>query len=428
MNPLSVCAAVVIRGGKLLLATRRPGSHLEGRWEFPGGKIGAGESAADCIRRELQEELGLAVEPTSQAPWELLYTYPERTVALKFLVCNVADGAEAVPQEGQQCGWFSPSEWASLDMAPADREFITQHGGELRRQCSSSLRRGGLPPWLKTPFTGAKERMEMQHLLRGAGLHTVCEGAKCPNRCECWRNRTATFMILGDTCTRACRFCSVNHGRPQPLCADEPRLIAESAGRLGLKYVVITCVTRDDLPDGGAGAMAETVRAVRNELPGAQVEVLVSDFQGDTACAEAVLAAGPVVYGHNLETVERLSASVRSVATYRRSLEMLKYAADHCGPGQVVKSGIMLGLGESDDEIRQALRDLREAGVSIVTLGQYLQPTTAQLPVERFVTPEEFAAWERYAEDELGFRRAVSGPLVRSSYQAAEAYMKATAK
>lgn len=428
MQPLSVCAAVVIRGGKILLATRAPGSHLAGCWEFPGGKVRAGESYGECIKRELEEELGLTVSVGAQAPWELLYTYPERTVALHFIPCACADDASAVPREGQQCGWFAPEELSGLELAPADAQFVRDHLEELVRSgAAKSPRRTPLPPWLKTPFAGAKERIEMRNLLRHAGLHTVCEGAKCPNRCECWKHRTATFMILGDTCTRACKFCSVNHGRPNAVVPEEPRQLAESAAALGLKYVVVTCVTRDDLPDGGAGVMAETIREIRKSVPDALVEVLVSDYNGDTAAVETVLAAGPAVYGHNLETVERLTPSVRFRATYRRSLEVLSYAAQHAAPNQVIKSGLMLGLGENDDEIRAALKDLRAAGVSIVTLGQYLQPTAAQLPVTRFVTPEEFKAWEEYAERELGFMRAVCGPLVRSSYQAADAYIKATA-
>ena len=232
-------------------------------------------------------------------------------------------------------------------------------------------------------------------------------------------------MILGDTCTRACKFCSVKHGRPLAPDHGEPRRIAESVATLGLKYAVVTCVTRDDLPDGGAGAMRDTILAIREKCPDTLIEVLVSDYNGDHGAMDAVMGAQPAVYGHNLETVERLTPSVRARAQYRRSLECLEYVARHCAKETVVKSGVMLGLGETEDEIRACLRDLRSAGVAIVTLGQYLQPTHAQLPVERFVTPEEFDGWRRFAEEELGFRRAVCGPLVRSSYLAAEAYRKA---
>ena len=424
MTRLSVCAAVLCRGGKVLLATRRPGAALAGLWEFPGGKVEAGEEYGACITRELEEELGLPVY-NAALRWELSHEYPGRVVDLHYMVCEAAPGAEPSPREGQQCAWFSPEEWGTLSFAPADAAFLAAHGEELAGLCRrSAAHRAPLPPWLKTSFQGGRERNEMRHLLRGAGLHTVCEGAKCPNRCECWRHRTATFMILGDTCTRACRFCSVNHGRPAPPEAGEPARVADSAAELGLRYVVVTCVTRDDLADGGAGAMAATVEAIRARLPEALTEVLCSDYNGDFAAVEQVLAARPAVFGHNLETVERLTPQVRSRAQYRRSLAVLRHAAEHAQAGTVVKSGLMLGLGESEEEVRQALKDLREAGVSIVTLGQYLQPTPAQLPVVRYVTPEEFARWARYAEAELGFCKAVAGPLVRSSYMAATAYFE----
>lgn len=421
MKPIEVCAAVVVRGGRILLATRRPGGDMAGLWEFPGGKIAAGEAPEQCIARELQEELGIVLTGSSRR-WEMEYDYPQRRIHFHFMYCQIADGAVAVPQEGQECGWFMPSEIAALELAPADREFFNRNQADLRR-----LAAGALPEWLKTSFSGGRERIEMRRMLRGAGLHTVCEGAKCPNRCECWKQRTATFMILGDTCTRACRFCSVNHGRPLPPDPDEPVKIADSVEKLGLKYAVVTCVTRDDLPDGGAGMMAEVITAVKERMPGTLVEVLVSDYNGDFAAADAVLAAEPAVFGHNLETVERLSPSIRSRADYHRSLSVLAHAAANRRPGTVVKSGMMLGLGERDEEIRAALRDLRAAGVDIVTLGQYLQPTGLQVPVARFVTPEEFQAWSEFAEKELGFSRAVCGPLVRSSYMAAEAYHQALA-
>ena len=433
LTPLSVCAAVVFRGGKMLLATRRPGSALAGMWEFPGGKICPGESLAECIARELSEELGLEVGSASLFAEET-FSYPEKTVCLHYMRCDVLSESMAVPREGQQVGWFSPDAWNQLDLAPADAHFLAAHREELRLMSVRSLpmsevpanRSGGrLPEWLKTSFEGGRERVEMQRLLRGSGLHTVCEGAKCPNRSECWRHRTATFMILGNTCTRACKFCSVKHGRPLAPDPDEPWHIAESVATLGLKYAVVTCVTRDDLPDGGAEAMRNTILAIREKCPETLVEVLVSDYNADHQAMNAVMTARPAVYGHNLETVERLTPAVRSRAQYRRSLECLEYVAKHCAPQTVVKSGVMLGLGETDDEIRQCLQDLRKVGVAIVTLGQYLQPTHEQLPVERFVTPAEFAEWQRYAEEEMGFQRAVCGPLVRSSYQAAEAYRKA---
>ena len=423
MEALSVCAAVVCRDGKLLLATRRPGGSLAGKWEFPGGKAAAGETAAQCIARELREELGLEVTPR-QTLWTVRHDYPDKRVDLQFVLCALPAEAVPVPQEGQQCGWFGPGEVGTLDLAPADERMLAEHLPELARLCgeSAARRRTPLPPWLKTSFDGGRERMSMGRLLRGAKLHTVCESARCPNRCECWKHRTATFMILGDTCTRACRFCSVRHGRPSAPDADEAAQVAESVAQLGLKYAVVTCVTRDDLPDGGAGAMAAVVEAIRARNPETLVEVLVSDYNNDRAAIQRVLDASPAVFGHNIETVERLTPSVRSVAQYRRSLEVLSYAAAHRRPGTVIKSGFMMGLGETDEEVRQTLRDLRAAGVEIVTAGQYLQPTSRQLPVERFVQPVEFEELTQYAEKELGFAKAVCGPLVRSSYHAAMAY------
>ncbi|MBQ4480312.1 MAG: lipoyl synthase [Victivallales bacterium] len=428
MSALSVCAALVFQGGRLLLATRRPGSMLAGKWEFPGGKVRPGEALEGCISRELEEELGLTIRRAS-CFGETTYNYPDKTVCLHFMLCEIVPGSQAVPREGQRCGWFLPEEWGSLDFAPADLKFLESRRKDLEMEASkSALPRkasGRLPDWLRTSFADGRSRVEMQRLLRESGLHTVCEGAKCPNRSECWHHRTATFMILGDTCTRACRFCSVRHGRPLAPDPEEPRHIAESVAKLALKYAVVTCVTRDDLPDGGSSAMRDVILAIREKCPETLVEVLVSDYNADHGAMDVVMGARPAVYGHNLETVERLTPSVRSRAQYRRSLECLEYVATHCDRRTVVKSGVMLGLGETDDEIRACLRDLRAAGVAIVTLGQYLQPTHEQLPVERFVTPEEFLEWQRYAEQELGFRRAVCGPLVRSSYLAAEAYRKA---
>ena len=431
MSALDVSAAVVFRGGKLLLATRRPGSRHAGLWEFPGGKVQGGESCGEALSRELREELAFSWEgeaipmgvlrqpPTGEAP----------ELRLHFFYCPAPGEGEPVPQEGQQAGWFSPRQWEELPLAPLDRQFLESHREELTGLAQESqpmgARPGRLPPWLKSPFQGGVERREMRHLLKQGALHTVCDGAKCPNRCQCWRHRTATFMILGEICTRACRFCSVPHGRPTPPEPEEPRRIAESVAELGLKYAVVTCVSRDDLPDGGASAMRETILAIRQRCPDTLVEVLTSDYGGDFQAVDQVLSAAPAVFGHNLETVERLSPSVRSVAQYRRSLAVLEYAASHAPQGTVVKSGMMLGLGESDDEVRQALKDLRTAGVSLVTLGQYLQPTPAQLPVASFLLPSRFLQWRRYAEEELGFASAVCGPLVRSSYLAGEAYWQA---
>lgn len=425
-----------------MLATRRPGSSLAGKWEFPGGKVADGESLSSCIARELCEELGVVVTKSSEL-LVLEHHYPDKTVRLHFMLCEL--DASAVPQglEGQQVGCFTSDALRDLDFVPADGLFVSQlREGKLAtdevelldkrtvRVLGAWLRgeRDGAvhvlpskPDWLRVPFTGGKARVEMRDLLSRSKLHTVCESAKCPNLCDCWKRKTATFMVLGDICTRNCRFCAVTTGRPLPPDVEEPKHVAESVQALGLRHAVLTCVTRDDLPDGGAGHIAETVKEIVSLCPNTTVEVLVSDCLGNTEALDSILQSGIHVFGHNLETVERLTPRLRSVATYRRSLDVLEYASTHCQPGCVVKSGMMLGVGETEDEIRTALQDLRRVGVEIVTLGQYLQPTSKHWDVDRMVTPEEFAHWTEYAEQELGFRRAVCGPLVRSSYMAEEA-------
>jgi lipoic acid synthetase len=273
-----------------------------------------------------------------------------------------------------------------------------------------------LPPWLKRPmpqpdmyFTGS--------VIQDLRLETVCESAKCPNRTECWSQRTATFMILGNVCTRPCGFCSVPKGKTEALQADEPERVAEAAARLGLKYVVITSVTRDDLPDGGAEHFYRSVLAVR-ERTGATVEVLTPDFLGNRAAIERVIAARPEVFNHNTETVPRLYHRVRRNADYRRTLELLRQVKTS-SPQMATKSGLMLGLGETTDELLDVLADLRRVGCDILTLGQYLQPTLEHLPVERFVPPHEFDEVGELARG-MGFSMVASGPFVRSSYHAGE--------
>jgi len=273
-----------------------------------------------------------------------------------------------------------------------------------------------LPPWLRRPIQTQKQYTKVDALLHELNLHTVCSSAKCPNRHECWNCGTATFMILGDRCTRNCRFCNVNHGAPLPPDPEEPVRLARAARELNLRHVVITSVTRDDLPDGGAGHFAAVLRAVQSELPGVSTEVLTPDFKGVERDLRTVLDAGPNVFNHNLETVERLQPKLRPQASYACSLKVLESAA-RLGEGIWIKSGLMLGLGETEVEIEQALRDLRAAGCGLLTLGQYLAPTHAHVPVERFIPPTEFAQWERRAR-ELGFKGVASGPLVRSSYRA----------
>jgi lipoyl synthase len=272
------------------------------------------------------------------------------------------------------------------------------------------------PAWLRKRLPGGPTYESVRRLLREAGLHTVCQSACCPNQFECFARHTATFMILGDHCTRNCRFCAVHHGPPQPVDPDEPRRVADAAGHLGLRYVVVTSVTRDDLPDGGADLFAAVIRTLRQRIPEVRVEVLIPDFQGNPEALETVLAAGPVVLNHNLETVARLYPAARPQADYHRSLALLARSRQ-AAPGILTKSGLMLGLGEKEAEIRTALNDLRAAGVQILTLGQYLQPTTAHLPIARYLAPEVFEGWRREALA-MGFAAVASGPFVRSSYRA----------
>lgn len=274
-----------------------------------------------------------------------------------------------------------------------------------------------LPPWIRIRVNCGGAREEVNSILAGLKLNTVCASAKCPNLSECWHHRTATFMILGNECTRNCKFCAVEHcphpASPDP---DEPRRLAEAAARMNLKFVVVTSVTRDDLPDGGAAHFAAVIRALREKLPEAGIEVLTPDFNGNREHLGLVLAARPSVFNHNVETVERLSASIRSKATYRRTLEVLHMAAED-GDGIPVKSGLMVGLGETDEEILAVLRDLRAHDVEMLTIGQYLAPSGHHLPVTRYVHPDIFRMYETEALA-MGFTGAACAPLVRSSYWA----------
>ncbi len=272
------------------------------------------------------------------------------------------------------------------------------------------------PEWLKIRLPQGQTFREVKNIIRQNRLHTVCESARCPNRAECWARRTATFLILGDVCTRSCRFCAVKTGRPSAPDRLEPFRVADAVKQLGLRHAVITSVNRDDLSDGGASIFAETVRQIRKKSPGCRVEVLIPDFKGDSAALDILLKARPDILNHNVETVPRLYRDVRPQAKYERSLWVLEESKRQ---GLVTKSGLMVGLGETPGEILIVMRDLRAVGCDILTIGQYLQPTKAHLPVDRFVTPEEFA---RYKEEGLrmGFRFVESGPLVRSSYHADE--------
>ena len=276
-----------------------------------------------------------------------------------------------------------------------------------------------LPGWLRMRLPTVDGFGHTRALLDELKLRTVCQSARCPNHWECWSNGTATFMIAGDRCTRACGFCAVTTAKPFALEADEPARVAEAAQRMRLKHVVITAVARDDLPDGGADHFRRTIEAVRALSPQTVIEVLTSDFNARAASIDAVLAARPHIFNHNLETVRRLTPAVRSRATYDRSLSVLARAKAQRGRSICTKSGLMLGLGETEEELFIALADLRQAGCDLLTIGQYLQPTLKHLPVAEFVTPERFQGYGARAR-EMGFLHVASGPIVRSSYHADE--------
>ncbi len=273
------------------------------------------------------------------------------------------------------------------------------------------------PDWLKIRLPKSEAFAEVERIVRDHNLHTICSSGKCPNKAECWSRHTATFMILGDICTRGCRFCATKTGTPLPPDEAEPTRVAESVRLMNLRHVVVTSVTRDDLPDRGAHHWAATVEAIRAKNPNATIELLISELDARHDLLDVVAASKPDIIGHNIETVERLTPLVRAKATYRTSLAALRHLAD---VGVRTKSGLMVGLGESDSEVRATLGDLREAGVSIVTLGQYLRPSMEQCPVAEYITPERFEEYRKFALD-MGFDFCASGPLVRSSYLADEA-------
>jgi lipoyl synthase len=272
------------------------------------------------------------------------------------------------------------------------------------------------PDWLKVRLPSGENYFELKKLMRSLGLNTVCESARCPNIAECWQHRTATFMILGNLCTRSCSFCTVPKGKPLPLDWEEPERVADAAAAMGARYVVVTSVDRDDQPDGGAAIFARTIRALRERIKGVQVEVLIPDFRGSDEALGTVLEAAPDVLNHNTETVPRLYPVARRGSRYERSLRLLARSRE-VAPAIPTKSGLMVGLGETLPEVSDVLTDLARAGVDIVTIGQYLRPSGTQLPVARFYTPDEFAALKREGE-RLGIRHVESGPLVRSSYHA----------
>lgn len=274
------------------------------------------------------------------------------------------------------------------------------------------------PEWLKVRAPGSENYLRLRGIMRELKLNTVCEDAHCPNIGECWHHGTATFMILGDVCTRACTYCAVAHGRPATLDIDEPRRVGEAVEKMALKYAVITSVDRDDQLDGGAGIFAETIREIKTRLPECRVEVLIPDFKGEAGPLETVLNAKPDVLNHNTETVPRLYRAVRSGGKYARTLELLDRSRKYA-PGIPTKTGMMMGLGEEHEEVVQVFRDLRDVGVSILTLGQYLRPSTDHAVMTRYYTPDEFRELKRIALG-LGFAHVEAGPLVRSSYHAHE--------
>lgn len=272
------------------------------------------------------------------------------------------------------------------------------------------------PSWLRAKLPTSPTYQKVRNMVDENNLHTVCHSAQCPNMGECWSRGTATLMILGNICTRACTFCAVTSGKPQEYDLGEPARVAEAVARMNLKHCVITSVARDDLQDGGAEVWARTIRAVRNRCPGTSIEVLTPDFRGKTDLLDIVLDAAPDIFNHNLETVERLQKPVRRTSNYEHTFKILKHASDR---GFTTKSGLMLGIGEKPEELYKAFKDLRDAGTNILTLGQYLQPSAKHAPIDRWVTPEEFAQWKQHCLG-IGFDVVESGPLVRSSYHAEE--------
>jgi lipoic acid synthetase len=281
-----------------------------------------------------------------------------------------------------------------------------------------ALHQPNKPPWIKVRLPSNPVFFSTKALISDLRLHTVCESAQCPNRWECWSQGTATMMIAGDRCTRACGFCAVTTAKPFALEPDEPERVAEAVRRLRLKHVVITAVARDDLPDGGANHFARVITAVRTMDPAVIIEVLVPDFHAEVRCIQTVLQAGPDIYNHNLETVERLTPLVRSRAKYHTSLTVLRRAKE-LAPAIATKSGVMLGLGETEPELFQTMDDLRDVGCQVLTIGQYLRPSSRHLPVVEYITPEQFTFYGEIARKK-GFQHVASGPLVRSSYHAAD--------
>ncbi len=377
----------------------------------PCGLAGERVTAVEALLQTLRDEGDGADDPSAG-------TASPGQPAARDLVAEPAARDLVAELAAKWAGTFA--EVFGLGLRPVDLPAPRDAAGveACLRLIERQARRGARKPgWLKMGLPKGRTFLEVRRTLEDGRLYTVCEGAHCPNRQECWSAGTATFMILGRTCTRRCRFCAVAKGAVEPVESDEPARLAAAAARMGLRHVVVTSVTRDDLPDGGAAHFAETIAALRRRIPGVSVEVLIPDFRGDPDALGTVVAARPDVLNHNIETVPRLYALARPQADYRRSLDLLATSAR---AGLRTKSGFMVGLGESPREIRLLLRDLREAGCGRVTIGQYLQPNRESLPVKRYWTPAEFAVWHAEA-GRMGFEHVESGPLVRSSYHAAEA-------
>jgi lipoic acid synthetase len=309
--------------------------------------------------------------------------------------------------------------WEDRPVAPPPNGVPTQYLPMQRRERDEKGGRIlGRPEWLKARAPSGEGYREIRETMRDLNLHTVCEEAACPNIGECWNNRTATFMILGNVCTRSCGFCNVLTGKPAELDLDEPYRVADAARKMGLKHAVITSVNRDELGDGGAAIFAETIREIRKQVPGCAVEVLTPDFKGDRDAIQTLIDARPDTFNHNIETVPRLYPAVRPQAKYQRSLEVLRYVKE-INPEGLTKSGFMVGLGEVEVELQETMRDLRDHAVDILTIGQYLRPSENHLPMSRYYTPKEFADLRKRGF-ELGFKHVESGALVRSSYHAHE--------
>jgi lipoic acid synthetase len=307
---------------------------------------------------------------------------------------------------------------AKITSAPIELKPYQRPGGPARPVTTEPVHVERKPEWLTVKWKMGENYNDLKSLVRGAGLHTVCEEAHCPNISECWEHRTATFLILGDTCTRSCGFCAIKTGRPGALDRGEPERVARAIETLQLKHAVVTSVNRDELADGGAEIFAEVIRKTREYVPDCGIEVLIPDFKGVWWALQIVMDARPDILNHNIESVPRLYYIVRPQAKYERSLELLKRAKEMV-PDGLTKSGLMVGLGEEWDEVVQVLRDLRDQGVDIITIGQYLRPSFRHLPVIRYYTPDEFKQLKAIAQ-EMGFRHVESGPLVRSSYHAHE--------